>query len=90
MMECEHRTRSVEHVGWPYKADWVWTEKIVEIHYEGEWMRVARTDFKDDVCTTNPNCDTFDGYVRKLQNSRYGVRVRDNGTFSIIDAYSDG
>jgi len=90
MMECEHRTRSVEHVGWPCKDGHIWNENVVEIHYEGEWRRVARTDFKDDVCTTSPMCDTFDGYVRKLQNSRYGVRIQSNGTFSIIDAYSDG
>jgi hypothetical protein len=68
-----------------------------ELRFRGQWWSVARTDWKDDVCTGLAETLTAEQWreycVWKLERA-YGVRLTDSAighkTFAIVDAYSDG
>lgn len=64
----------------------------VYFNYNGKYLHLCRTDFKDDIrtwvesTTTNYFSDPL-GYF--AINCRYGARITDE-SFYVIDAYSDG
>ena len=63
------------------------TDKVVEVKYGGKWITMARTDLKDDVCTTMLGA-TFDSYALSML---YGVRLRESWScFAVVDSFSDG
>jgi len=70
---------------------WYGPSTGIQIHYQGQWWNVARTDFQDDVCTFLVAEKTLAEWVEfyKERNS-FGVRLRQNGIFAVIDSFSDG
>lgn len=67
------------------------TGKELRIHYKNKWLRVCRTDLKDDVCTTSSiDPTTMDEAVKYwTEKIVLGVRLKDDA-FCCVDAYSDG
>ena len=73
-----------------------------KIYYNGEWMVLARTDLKDDVCTLGAfsSCSMLrlrsaDQIRAKVAAAKriYGARIHinpDHSTFALIDQWSDG
>lgn len=68
----------------------------VEVLVDGEWMALARTGLKDDICTFSFDDSkdiekTRESYIDKI---KYGARiiVENNGflTFAVVDSLSDG
>jgi hypothetical protein len=61
------------------------------VEHEGIWWKLARTDLKDDVCTTQFGSEGERDYTK---NVRYGARLKRHAdgrhTFAIVDAWSDG
>ena len=68
------------------------TAKDGVVHYKGHDWCIARTDLKDDVCTTR-----YSAGVKMMPQCAYGARLKhytDNGrderVFAVIDSWSDG
>jgi len=72
------------------KKSWHADFNGLQIFYKDKWMDVARTDLKDDVCTTlcevKSKKEWVDHYKRNIQ---YGARIKEK-TFAVIDSISDG
>lgn len=61
----------------------------IEVKFQGEWWTLARTDLKDDVCTTISG-QTLDQY---RDSAIFGARLKrgvGRQYFAVVDAYSDG
>lgn len=75
-----------------WQTSWAQHEpyRYPEVFYKGNWIKLCRTDLKDDVATSSPQkaslgeCREF--YVRKV---RYGART-DDRLFAVVDSISDG
>ena len=93
---CPTRVRAVTDDWGPHE--------IAEIEFDGEWLRLCRTDYKDDVSTSGRGFDRENPaipYLEKMirNEDMGGTRIRSVespkgfGTyrfFSVIDRYSDG
>ena len=85
-------TRSTKWSGTPYMVP------ALEFMYKGEWWTLARTDLKDDVCTTRPqllnDVKVLADPIEMYRKDFYGARLKrhDDGrlTFAVIDSFSDG
>ena len=73
-----------------YRVGSAWYGAAVEILYNGDWVHLARTDQKDDVCTGHIMTQSLEDEIKFYRDkARLGARVRE-GCFAVIDSYSDG
>lgn len=79
LKECTSRVGCV--IGRPY---------IVEILYNGDWWKLARTDLIDDVCTYCSYPEPYGVNIALSSDYRYGIRFHENNVFAIIDSLTDG
>jgi hypothetical protein len=86
----------IRRTGAMFKAGYTYAE-LPEIFYDNEWWEIARTDLRDDVCTSTctDNYPEVNELRQRLKDTvSYGARLHrwDDGrrTFAIIDSISDG
>ena len=61
-----------------------------EINYKGAWVSFNRTDMLDDVCTVWPRYKQDGADPKRYVGHNYGARIREDGSFSVIDRMTDG